>query len=116
MPKVRKKKLRKVKRRRKGGNPGIFILTGFICCILIWLIIKEPADKNSELAKTETISDELGTHVALSYNPEGCLAREGVNLWQPLSLEAGKPFNQPSPLVKKLDHSIVEEERARLGK
>ncbi len=56
MPKVRKKKLRKVKRRRKGGNPGIFILTGFICCILIWLIIKEPADKNSELAKTETVS------------------------------------------------------------
>jgi methionyl-tRNA synthetase len=66
--------------------------------------------------KTETISDELGTHVALSYNPEGCMAREGINLWQPLSLEAGKPFNQPSPLVKKLDHSIVEEERARLGK
>ncbi len=66
--------------------------------------------------KTETISDELGTHVALSYKLEGCMAREGVNLWQPLRLEAGKPFNQPSPLVKKLDHSIVEEERARLGK
>ena len=66
--------------------------------------------------KTETISDELGTHVALSYEPESCMAREGVNLWQPLNLEAGKPFNQPYPLVKKLDHSIVEEERARLGK
>jgi len=56
MPKVRKKKLRKVKRRRKGGNPGIFILTGFICCFLIWIIIKEPADKNSELSKAETVS------------------------------------------------------------
>ena len=28
MPKVRKKKLRKVKRRRKDGNLGIFILAG----------------------------------------------------------------------------------------
>jgi hypothetical protein len=32
-----------------------------------------------------------------------------------VELAGGKPFNQPQPLVKKLDHSIVEEERARLG-
>jgi hypothetical protein len=31
-------------------------------------------------------------------------------------MNGGRTFNQPQPLVKKLDHSIVDEERARLGK
>jgi len=38
------------------------------------------------------------------------------DLWIPAELEAGKEFTQPVPLIKKLDHKIVEEERARLGK
>jgi len=65
--------------------------------------------------RTEVLTDALGTHTALRYEPEEGLAREGVDLWQPLTLEANRPFNQPVPLVKKLDHSIVEAERARLG-
>jgi hypothetical protein len=36
--------------------------------------------------------------------------------WVATDLVGGRSFNQPVPLVKKLDHGIVEEERARLGK
>jgi len=35
--------------------------------------------------------------------------------WKPSELKAGAAFNQPSPLFKKLDKEVVEEERARLG-
>jgi hypothetical protein len=44
------------------------------------------------------------------------MAKEGVDLWQAVELQADKPFNKPTTLFKKLDHSIVEEERSRLGK
>jgi len=47
MPKVRKKKLRRVKRRRKDGNLGIFILIGVICSFFIWFITSEPVTKSS---------------------------------------------------------------------
>jgi len=64
---------------------------------------------------TQSVTDELGTHTVLQYQPENCMAKEGTDLWQPMHFEAGKPFNQPVPLVKKLDIAIVEEERAKLG-
>ncbi len=57
----------------------------------------------------ETLEDNLGTHTALRY--EGI---EGLQ-WKPSELKPGAAFNKPEPLFKKLDKSVVEEERARLG-
>lgn len=56
------------------------------------------------------VNDELGSHTALRYHP----VVDGGK-WQPGDLKAGGRFGQPSPLFKKLDASIVEEERSRLG-
>ncbi len=58
----------------------------------------------------EEIADDLGTHAALRYLPEGAAGR-----WQPSQLEGGRSFSKPQPLFQKLDASIVAEERARLG-
>jgi methionyl-tRNA synthetase len=74
----------------------------------------------------EEISDSLGTHTGLKYRPPSSLsgglrreasksAVEGLH-WKPSELKPGHKLNQPSPLFKKLDESVVEEERARLGK
>jgi len=38
-----------------------------------------------------------------------------VAKWEPSQLKAGQALRQPSALFKKLDVSIVEEERARMG-
>ncbi|HUI88188.1 MAG TPA: methionine--tRNA ligase [Anaerolineales bacterium] len=59
---------------------------------------------------TEDVSDSLGTHKVLRYRPVDALQ------WKPSDLKPGAKLNQPSPLFKKLDESVVEEERARLGK
>jgi methionyl-tRNA synthetase len=58
----------------------------------------------------ETCSDQLGEHTVLRYDPQ-----KGRGRWEPSQLPAGQVLNQPAPLFKKLDESIVEEERARLG-
>ena len=60
---------------------------------------------------TSLVSDDLGTHNVLRYNPADSTAR-----WEPSRLQPGSPLVQPLPLFKKLDASIVAEERARLGK
>ncbi|MBN1372571.1 MAG: methionine--tRNA ligase [Anaerolineaceae bacterium] len=60
---------------------------------------------------TETVTDSLGEHTALRYNP----APEGIR-WIPSQLQPGQALQQPLPLFKKLDPSIIEEERGRLGK
>jgi methionyl-tRNA synthetase len=60
---------------------------------------------------TQAVEDELGEHKILTYHPEG-----GSGKWEPSKLAAGQALNQPQPLFKKLDVSIVEEERARLHK
>ena len=59
---------------------------------------------------TETITDALGTHTGLRYRPGN-----GSGCWQPSQLKPGTPLRQPAPLFKKLDESVAEEERARLG-
>ena len=61
----------------------------------------------------ETESDSLGEHNALRYrvNPN-----ESQGRWKPSQLKPGAKLNQPGPLFKKLDESVIEEERARLGK
>lgn len=59
---------------------------------------------------TEEISDELGMHNVLMYDPENASGK-----WAPSDLQPGAAFNEPGPLFKKLDESIIEEERSRLG-
>ena len=51
----------------------------------------------------------------MRYRSEGSLTDQGEDLWQPKPLQAGRRFNAPTALFKKLDHSIVEAERQRLG-
>ncbi len=58
----------------------------------------------------EEISDSLGTHTGLKYR-----SVEGLQ-WKPSELKPGSKFNQPVPLFKKLEESVIEKERARLGK
>jgi methionyl-tRNA synthetase len=61
--------------------------------------------------RTELIKDDLGEHNVLRYDPTGASGK-----WEPGHLKPGQRFLQPQPLFRKLDISIVEEERARLGK
>jgi methionyl-tRNA synthetase len=58
----------------------------------------------------ETVSDSLGKHNVLRYLPDQASGR-----WEPSHLQPGTTFQKPAPLFKKLDASIIEEERARLG-
>ena len=60
---------------------------------------------------TEEVEDELGPHTVLRYNPSN-----SVGKWEAQEVKAGHQLNQPKPLFKKLDFSIVAEERDRLGK
>ena len=59
---------------------------------------------------TEGRLDSLGEHEVLRYLPG-----HGSGTWQPSQLLAGQALGQPEPLFRKLDDSLVEEERARLG-
>jgi methionyl-tRNA synthetase len=59
---------------------------------------------------TETVNDSLGSHTILGYRPDGASGK-----WEPSRLAGGEKLNSPSPLYRKLDVSIVEEERQRLS-
>jgi hypothetical protein len=59
----------------------------------------------------ETYPDVLGEHVALRYRPE-----IGCGRWQPSQLLPGQALQNPEPLFRKLDASILEDERQRLGR
>jgi len=59
---------------------------------------------------TETVKDSLGEHTVLRYK-----GIDGLQ-WKPSDLKPGQKLNQPGPLFKKLEESVIEEERARLGK
>jgi methionyl-tRNA synthetase len=54
--------------------------------------------------------DALGQHTVLRYRQGSASGR-----WEASQLIPGKALRQPAPLFKKLDESIVAEERARLG-
>ncbi|MFN8401697.1 MAG: methionine--tRNA ligase [Anaerolineales bacterium] len=58
---------------------------------------------------TEDVTDAIGTHKVLRYKPV-----EGVQ-WKPSDLKPGAKLNQPGPLFKKLEPTVIEEERGRLG-
>jgi methionyl-tRNA synthetase len=69
---------------------------------------------------TETAKDSLGEHTVLRYRPASAGNGESMNrpyvAWKPSELKPGQRLNQPGPLFKKLEESVAEEERARLGK
>ena len=58
----------------------------------------------------EAFQESSRTHDALLYDSSPATGR-----WEPSELEAGRKFQKPKPLFKKLDDSLVEEERSRLG-
>ena len=60
----------------------------------------------------EEINDSLGTHTGLKYRAPA----DAELKWKPSELKPGQKLNQPGPLFKKLEESVAEEERARLGK
>jgi methionyl-tRNA synthetase len=59
---------------------------------------------------TETQTDSLGDHEVLRYRPAAVPAR-----WAPSQLEPGRRLREPKPLFKKLEPTVADEERARLG-
>ncbi len=59
---------------------------------------------------TETYSDSVGEHTVLRYLPHTASGR-----WQPSQLPPGQRLRPPEPLFRKLDESILDEERRRLG-
>jgi methionyl-tRNA synthetase len=65
---------------------------------------------------TETVKDSLGEHTVLRYRPSTSPAAPLRAQWKPSELRPGTNLNQPSPLFKKLEEGLVEEERARLGR
>jgi len=58
---------------------------------------------------TEKVKDALGEHTVLRYR------NSAGEQWKPSALKPGARLNPPSPLFKKLEARVVEEERARLG-
>ncbi len=58
----------------------------------------------------QTQEDNLGTHDVLRYDPD-----EAAGVWTPSELLAGQALSPPAPLFRKLEESVAEEERARLG-
>jgi len=59
----------------------------------------------------ETLQDELGEHTALRYHPAASTGK-----WEVSRLKGGEVLRQPAPLFRKLEDSVVVEERNRLGK
>ena len=60
---------------------------------------------------TATFKEEGGrSHEALCYD-----SSSATGAWKPSQLPPGQPLRKPAPLFKKLDESVVEEERARIG-
>jgi methionyl-tRNA synthetase len=64
---------------------------------------------------TETVKDSLGEHTVLKYRPGSGESTTRLQ-WKPSDLKPGSKLNQPGPLFKKLEPTVIEEERSRLGK
>ncbi|HAF60843.1 MAG TPA: methionine--tRNA ligase [Anaerolineaceae bacterium] len=58
----------------------------------------------------EEVQDDLGSHTILRYDPSSAAGE-----WKASDLQPGARFIKPAPLFKKLDESIIAEERQRLG-
>jgi methionyl-tRNA synthetase len=64
---------------------------------------------------TREVDDDLSVHTVMLYDPGESLSAGEEDLWLPIRMESGKVFKKPQPLFKKLDETIIEEERAKLG-
>jgi methionyl-tRNA synthetase len=62
----------------------------------------------------EQVEDSLGTHNVLRYRDVS--RTDSPTYWKRSQLEPNQKLREPGPLFKKLEDSVVEEERARLGK
>jgi hypothetical protein len=60
--------------------------------------------------KVEEYQKESRSHEALSYDYSGA-----IGTWTPSQLPPGQALREPTPMFKKLDESVVEEEYTRLG-
>ncbi len=60
--------------------------------------------------KIVTYEESERLHDALIYDASSATGR-----WAPSNLEPGHRFNKPKPMYRKLDDSVIEEERERLG-
>ena len=60
----------------------------------------------------EAVEDELGVHNVIRYRP----VAKAEPKWHRSRLRPNQALRQPSPLFKKLEESVIEEERERLGK
>jgi methionyl-tRNA synthetase len=60
--------------------------------------------------RIETFTETVRDHQALTY-----AAEEASGEWAPSQLAPGQQLQSPQPLYRKLDDSVAEEERARLG-
>ncbi len=58
---------------------------------------------------TQTFAEETREHVGLCYDNS-----QAVGRWEPSQLQSGQELRSPSPLFKKLDPEVAEEELARL--
>lgn len=59
---------------------------------------------------TESVTDNLGTHTVLRYR-----GGEPHFSWKPSEIQPGRIFHKPSPLFKKLDPEIADQELERMG-
>lgn len=59
----------------------------------------------------EEIQEQVRAHGVLAYDGSNATGK-----WEKSNLQPGTPLQKPVPLYKKLDDSIVEEERQRIGK
>ena len=60
--------------------------------------------------KIATYEEAERSHEALIYDASSAKGR-----WAPSDLEPGRRFRKPTPLSRKLDDSVIDEERERLG-
>ncbi len=60
--------------------------------------------------RIERFEEDSRGHEALIYD-----ASQASGRWGPSTLEPGRAFSKPKPLYRKLDESVAEEERSRLG-
>lgn len=58
----------------------------------------------------EEFEESERSHKALIYNGE-----KAIGAWEAVDIAAGQAFSKPEPLFVKLEDSIIEEERGRLG-
>lgn len=58
---------------------------------------------------TQTFTETERSHAALCYD-----SSQAIGKWEPSQLPAGQKLLQPSPLFRKLDEDVVEEELVRL--